>query len=397
MRRLVWPLKDYEARTLLASYSLFCVQYSPKIKWSRFQDIPSTDVLVVKDEPLGCAIGYIIADGKFITDDTYTDKNILTLRHVIANATPVTSPVICRQLKRIPLEERTCQAVLNAALNESRQLKIVEQEATIITKRRNIWPHPIELLEQCVGHSIDAIVHHQPQEEDPWYLSVDACHALSIWPRLIGRREIVLKSGRALVPKHIFMSSIPRVVTAYLMRLARDDRLLAWIETTESSTSMSELDPYQSYVATMRSGIMKRKRRLSDSVIQGAGAPPCIQLLMSRGTTTPWKNDERYQLAYVINSLAEKREADAALLAQPYVEFMEHHNMGKERISKFTSQLKPRYLDKRLCKFRGNLQSGIICPFSGGSHGVKVCIQKRKGIYIDPESATIADIWAYSE
>lgn len=378
IRKWVWPLKDSEATLLLRSFVVFLVPPAKEYKWHRFPCNPTADLLVVSRE--GERPEFVIVDGKIGSSNVY--RRTVNLKQVLAACKPTKG--ICAGLKRLSFEERTFMAILKASVDDVASGRLLNTEARIMTKRLTIIPHPLCLLEECLGKRVDGNVF---KKGDSWELQVDVCDALNIWPVEIGRRELILKRGIAFVPAAFFLRTMTSILFRYLRRLASAARLKEWIESSETSAE-------KDFVVELTQRNEKRKRRVSDSVISDAAPPACIKQLCSKAKTQPWKNDDRYQLAYVLNTLAQKRDVDGVTIAEPFVEIMRQYNMGEDRIKAFQSQIRPHYIDKRTCKSRARLASGLVCPYGVG--GVKACINSRKGIYLDAESVGIADVWAFS-
>ena len=380
----MWPLTDYDASKVLAAFTVFAVPYTTNLIWARYPARPTTDLIIItgEDGPLVPAHGYVIADGKIIVGDTYDESSFVGRKTVIAAATVANNDLsICAHLTSIDFEERTYMAILKAAADNVAMYRILKTESKIFTKRVKRLPHPLTLLSICAGKEIDGTV------ESDGTIAIDICDAMLFWPRHVGRREIHFTNGVAKIDIPFLITGLENVIMKYLTRLATSDSLQTWIASDEDSMEHRLLDEMMTRTA-------ERKRRMSDSVVSDGAPPPCIVALCEKGKREPWKNDERYQLGYVISSLAAKRGVDGKTIAEPFVNFMRDTGMGEGRIKEFLGQIRPQYTDKRTCRSRARLASGIVCPVGS----VKKCLSMRKGaIFIDPETTTIANVWAYSD
>lgn len=378
----MWPITDYEARRVSSAFAVFAVPFCESIRWDRSPVEPSNDLIIVEsqDGSLGKPEGYIIVDGK-IGSGRYTSLDFLSLRQVLAASTVPNQRSVCSHLHTLSFEKGTYIAILKAATDPTTAHTILATEARRFTARLTVIPHPLSLLSLCIGRPIEGMVRCDGS------LQLDVCDAMVIWPREIGRREFVFRGGRITIPWERFKQSIEHMIDVYLTRLSADSRLHAWIDSSEDSAE-------HNLVSDMKQWTTRRRQRRASAIISNATPPPCIVALCERGKTTAWKNSDRYQLAYAINSLAILTGANAHDLAAPFADFMRVNNMGESRVKEFLAQIKPNYTDKRLCRSRASLASGLICPIKD----VTMCLKQRKGsIPIDAKTATIADVWAYSD
>lgn len=391
LKKHLWPLTGYEADKLLQSYAIFLVKHQEKYTWHRFPQSPSPDLLIVQSRygEYNTPEGFFIADGKVAKTNVYTKRNFVTLAQVNAACRPLTAVVICYKLPSIKLSTRTMIAVLKAAIDPTNQHKILAVESRIMCKRLKILPRPDLLLKQIKGSTVKTSWNTRSTTDDI-LLDMDIVDVLYFWPNSIARREIHFYRGVAHIPLGFLLDSLPQLMLKYLLRLTTHESLRRWMENDTGS-------PEHDFTKRMKEAVIVRKRNLSQSVINNSTYPQCIKDLMASGEQTPWKNAERYQLAYVLGSLGDIKSALPLDLAEPFIQFMQDSGMGANRIREFKAQLKPKYIDKRLCRHRASLVSGIRCPYQGGLEGVKACLKKRKGIFIDPQTATIATIWAFSD
>ena len=368
---VVWPLRGYEAETLLKAYSIFTVPFQTVYNWRRFCEKPSRDLLIVQSriESGHPVEGCIIVDGKI--PPPFGEASIVPIRVALASARTQDRGAISAHLDTFAWNNRTRLALFKSVILDREDL--LQTEARLLCKQLSVLPHPVLLIESLLGRRVAS-------DSLNWPVTLPVLDMLEIMPKYIAKRLVPLKQGKAYLDKDTYIRMLPDLMVLRLKQAKNSNIIQDWIRST---TEGPEIKFATQIVTTDR----KRKAQLA---MRTSEPPPCIQNQMTKPV---WKNDDRWQLGYVINSLAAKLETDPIEIAEPFIRYMEEQSMGKHRIDQFIHSLSRTKPDRRTCASRGNVTAGITCPFNGNSAH---CISQRNGKFINPLTATIADIWVFS-
>lgn len=408
-----------EGRFLLTNFPCFLVEQNERgiYPWRHFSgrnlasNLNSIDViLITRPFAKQKLVGGIIADETYLdATNTYSSVLIRPLQSIIAilsRVKPKQKTGICAMSESLALSERTMNAILRAAVDTEAASAILRKQAAVDAQSLKFMPSPLTIFKRY-GSSLKTKKEAYLEFSDSsWTCHVDIIDILELCPFLISKRVILLNRGYGLVKEEDFLLAIPTILEKIYNGKCTDNRLQSWVDDMLSITYMIPVDkdyPEWKYVSEIKASVDKRLRRLHQNVFVNSAPPACIGTLRAQGHQIPFRNEERWQLAYIIRNVSNLWGVPTMLIAGAFISFMRDAGMGSARIRQFEHILKsnnPNFTDKLLCINRRPIGKGVTCPYGGGASGVAACLESRKtkdATALNISNATVSRVWALTK
>lgn len=387
------------------------VSTTKQYQWPHFSLQPSTDILFIVDDTRFCnkCVGCIIADPAYSNADTqtYQDTMILSIAATVERCAVMPAPnkwQFCWALPELSFPPFLNMAIFRASIDTQHTADILHKVCVLLCKRPGILPIPTTLV-RLFG--FNETIHKPTLLENATTCEntlVDVCIALRMFPRLIAGRTLELRRGYVVIPHTLWMTKLYVLYQQTIYSMLHNVRLQQWIESMTNLPELSHTHPdYPEWrlLHQIRQAVLRKQHQQRLQLVYNTEPPRCMQLFLQTDT---WKNQKRYELAYILLSLSRVWGIAAQELAEPYILYMQNRKMPKDRITHVQSILKDRlldlrYRDKRACYTRIDMDTGISCPYGGGRDGVQQCLATRStkdGLQMDPATATISHVWSHS-
>lgn len=407
-QRLLWKVAPKDVAFIYNRLMIFKVVCSEShvIAWQHVyneQGSTAIDVLLVVYEMSSEWItNVIVADGAHALvkerqcDVTYTSEHMMPIKQAVTalrNALRLqresTTPLISWNAHTFPFPESLYKNIIRScAGNCTEKLKKVCQE---LCAARQSFPHPAVILQSCGACSprrtfTDAVT------------AASGCvfDLMAKVPFLVAKLHVHIHRG--CYYWHISDETMHRCVFLWCEQLASSQVLCRFITNTKIVGAKT---PEEEYVQRINMAETHRAKFRQHLFSKHLGVPPpCISDLYK--LPHEWNNGIRYQLAYIIVSIARELRIDVHQIAQPFVRYMSTHFHGKEskrRLRHFVTHLKRSHVeDVQPCitraQYAGQNQKSISCPFGGGREGVKQCLAKRGVPFaLHIEKLTVSRVW----
>ena len=397
---------------VLSRFPCFKVVPADMYAWSHSPHSPSLDLLFVVDEKrwfkcLGC----IIAD-PFSTNTTsiqYPHSLLRTITETVAycKALPPNKQWhTCLALPSFQLPPAVYMAIFRASIDSFDADAIIHKVCLAQSKRPGILPAVATLVQTFQG---DNPQHYLPCKtlkrddttSEPDRTAVDVCLVLRILPRLIATRQLPVRQGYVIIPDEMWCAQVYQLYKQYAWQVLRDGRLHIWLEKMSRLPEIDDTHPnYPEWklAQQIRTSLACKQQQRQLAILNNTTPPLCMQQVLAN---PDWKNQRRYELAYVLLSISRAVSIPISLLARPYLEYMQTQKMEKSRIAHVRTILKGTYRDKRRCVSRTKSDMGIACPYGGGLQGVEACLNTRTTTpataKVSRDTFTISAIWSTTE
>jgi hypothetical protein len=412
------------------------------------------------------SIGYILANGKGICEKTLSCK----MRHHVTTVTYNNKHInmlepFARTLqytpKRTILNKYQCSYertklvkthtlmiyLLKAyyATNERHKESYLNQALGELIHSNRVWPTPLRLLQLCL-FTEEGVVRQpykcvynvddgkQLRAEVVWLdtLTCNPDDILTWQPHLLlpaaqSGIRIERKMLRHAIPKRIFFIPVTSItddtgvmshmLMDYLKALIRRDNVLTHIGRICKNPVPIEnntiADHEHDYIHQIFLTVQHAEQR-GDNVsyvdvpsITKLTPPPCITGLFDKHHKM-WDYAVRFQLAYILSSVAHLCDISVETIAKPFVEGLEKRNKRKDSLEHFlyclkhnkrTGNVYSSLMDTRKCKHRQHPTvnaEGIACPFGGN---VTACLASRHNTNatLTKDNATVSLIWTQTQ
>lgn len=399
---------------VLSRFPCFKVAPADTYVWTHSTHTPTLDILWVVDEKRWrhkCR-GYIIADPQHTISTESKKKNkvevkyphrlLRTLTETIAycNAIPpITHWCTCLALPSLQLPSALYMAIFRASIDSFNADSIIHKACLAQSKRPGILPAVSTLVRTFQGATPEHYLPCKTWEAD--HTAIDACLLLRIVPHLIATRQILVQQGYAIVPDAIWYSQVYQLYKHYAWQVLCDGRLHIWLEKMHGLPALDPThDNYPEWklAQQIRDSLARKQQQQQLTILNSTTPPLCMKNILLE---PEWKNQRRYELAYILLSLSRTWSIPVQLLARPYLEYMHTCKMDKARITHVATILKGTYRDKRRCVSRTNSDMGIACPYGGGLQGVEACLHTRTSTpavtNMARDAFTISAVWSNTE
>jgi hypothetical protein len=400
---------------VLSRFPCFKVVPADTYVWSHNTHSPSLDILFVVNEKRwrhkcqGCIIAdpqhtvsTDLQEKKNNTDIQYPHSLLRTLSETIAycKALPPSKQWhTCLALPSLQLPPALYMAIFRASIDSFDADTIIHKACLAQSKRPGILPAVSTLVRTFQGANPNQFLPCKTPE--PNHTAVDVCLVLRILPRLIATRQVPVHQGYAIMPDGIWSAQVYQLYKHYAWQVLRDGRLHTWLEKMSCLPAIDDTHsnyPEWKLAQQIRASLARKQQQRQLTILNSTTPPLCIQQVLAN---PDWKNQRRYELAYVLLSISRAWSIPVHLLARPYLEYMHTQNMDKSRIAHVATILKGTYRDKRRCVSRTSSEMGIECPYGGGIQGVDACLTTRvitsATAKVPRDTFTISAIWSTTE